>query len=464
MARFFGTDGVRGVAGSELTRQMAEALGAEAVRVLGKSILIGRDTRASGPELTAGLIDGVLAAGGQAVDAGVVPTPGIALLTRKLGADCGIVVSASHNPPEYNGIKFFDAQGYKLSGGIEQRFEAALAALAAEIGAEQSVGMGVGLAVARAAASNGERSAADAATVMADAAELYIQHTVLGMAEAGLDLSGLRVVVDCAHGAAYHTTPEALRRLGVEVHAINTDYDGKDINVACGSTHLDVIRDWVLRTGADAGFAHDGDADRVLAVDAAGNEVDGDVIEAICARDLKQRGLLKNNTVVSTVMSNLGFIRAMEALDIDLEQTDVGDSKVLAAMRAGDYVLGGEQSGHIIFKEYNTTGDGLVAMLMLLKTMARSQTSLEELAKVMHKFPQILINVKVADKEQVAAAPELAAAARDLRRKLSDQGRVLLRPSGTEPMLRVMVEAESAASAQEAAESLAAVIRSLDEG
>jgi phosphoglucosamine mutase len=273
--------------------------------------------------------------------------------------------------------------------------------------------------------------------------------------------AGLKVAVDCAHGAAFHTTPAALRELGCEVIAINTSYNGSDINVACGSTNLEPLRRLVAETKADLGLAHDGDADRLIALDAQGGEIDGDFIEAICAHDLKQRGLLDKNTVVSTVMCNLGFTRAMRELDIKVLQTDVGDSNVLAAMRAGGYVLGGEQSGHIIFLRHNSTGDGLITALQLLAAMRASGRSLHELSQVMKKYPQVLINVSVVDKAGLAKLKAIPTAVAQAERRLerAGGGRVLLRPSGTEPLVRVMVEAADETLAQREAEALAEIVR-----
>ncbi|MCL2339355.1 MAG: phosphoglucosamine mutase [Actinomycetia bacterium] len=447
MSRFFGTDGVRGRAGSELTVAMAEALGQAAVRVLGPHLLIGRDTRLSGPDLEAGLVAGISAAGGQAWLAGVVPTPAVALLLRQYGADGGIVISASHNPPEYNGIKFFNNQGFKLALDQEDQLEAALQAM-------PDLNTSV---------LDGSNSSADPVRTMTDATERYIDHACQSLLAQGFDLQGWRIVVDCAHGASYQTTPTALRRLGAEVIALNTDYDGTNINVDCGSTHLEFLQAAVPAYQADLGFAHDGDADRVIAVDAAGQEVDGDYFLAICGADLQQQGRLPHHTVVGTVMANFGLGRALAALDIRLEQTDVGDSKVLARMLDGGFLLGGEQSGHLIFLEQNSTGDGLISLLQLLAALCRRGQSLAETARLLQKYPQVLENVAVVDKPKIQNSAALAAAVESLQRQLGESGRILLRPSGTEPLFRVMVEAQDAGQAQDIARQLVALVRQIDQ-
>jgi phosphoglucosamine mutase len=471
MTRYFGTDGVRGVANRELTCEMAFTLGVAAVELLGPRLVIGRDTRRSGPMLEAALVAGITSAGGDALLAGIVPTPAIALLVRAFAASGGVVISASHNPPEYNGIKFFDAEGFKLANGLEDAFEERLQAVAAPVGATPvgtapvGVTTPVGVAPPSAApvgatpvGATPVGAAVGTAILLEDAAERYIAHAVDSVRSQGLDLAGLSVVVDCGHGASFATTPEALRRLGAQVTAINTDFNGNDINVGCGSTHLAQLRALVAETGADIGLAHDGDADRVLAIDEAGNEVDGDFIEAICAVDFKQRGKLAHDTVVSTVMCNLGFIIAMRQHGIEVIQTDVGDSHVLEAMRTGGFILGGEQSGHTILLEHNSTGDGLMTALQLLMVMRRNQTTLKNLARVMVKYPQVLINVAVADKGALATSAEVTAALRQAEERLGEQGRVLLRPSGTEPLVRVMVEATDEQTARSEAQQLAILV------
>ena len=345
MARLFGTDGVRGVANTQLTCDLAFKLGQAAVAFQGKTILIGKDTRLSGDMLESAVAAGIMSMGGTALLAGIIPTPAIALLVRDLHCDGGIVISASHNPPEYNGIKLFDAQGFKLPDAVEDEIEAFVQAGGA---AKESLPAGDAVGVA---------------LPVDEACELYIAHAVSTVADEGIDFQGLKVALDVGHGASCMTSPEALRRLGADVTVINEDFDGTDINVQCGSTHLGPVRDLVAEIGADVGIAHDGDADRVMLVDARGNEIDGDVVEAVCAIDLKERGLLPGNTAVSTVMCNLGLSHALRDAGIDLVQTKVGDRYVLEAMREGGFVVGGEQSGHMIFLEHNSTGDGLVTAL-----------------------------------------------------------------------------------------------------
>ncbi len=390
MARLFGTDGVRGVAGEELDRDLAVALGRAAVRKIGKRIFIGRDSRESGPMLEQALIDGICAEGGQPAIVGIVPTPAIALITREMGANCGIVISASHNPPEYNGIKFFDGEGYKLPDAVEDEMQA----IVEEI--------------------RGEQVETGQARPVPNAALYYANHAAAVLQERGVDLSGMKIAVDCAHGASCETTPATLRALGAEVFVINGDPDGSEINVGCGSTHLEPVKFLMESRGADIAIAHDGDADRMLALAPDGTVIDGDFLLAICAKDLKERGLLDNNLVVSTVMANLGFQLAMRREGIDVITTKVGDRYVLEAMREHGAVLGGEQSGHIIFGKRNTTGDGLVSALELLGVIAASGKTATELMSVMEKFPQALVNVRVTDRtlydgNEAIAAAEAAA-------------------------------------------------------
>lgn len=440
MARLFGTDGVRGIANTELTCDLAFKLGQAAVAFQGKTILIGKDTRLSGDMLESSVAAGVMSMGGTALLAGIIPTPAIALLVRELHCDGGVVISASHNPPEYNGIKLFDAQGFKLLDAVEDDIEAF---------------------VVRGGAAAEELPAGDAVGVslpVEDACELYIAHAVSTVTRDGIDLAGLKVALDVGHGASCMTSAEALRRLGADVVVVNEDFDGTDINVQCGSTHLGPVRDLVAEIGADVGIAHDGDADRVMLVDARGNEIDGDVVETVCAIDLKQRGLLPGNTAVSTVMCNLGLTHALRDAGIELIQTKVGDRYVLEAMREGGFVVGGEQSGHMIFLEHNSTGDGLVTALQFLAACKRAGKSVEEAASVMTRFPQTLINVKVQDKHAVDDNDAVQAAVRAAEDALGDSGRVLLRPSGTEPVVRVMVEAASAEDAERHAAAIAAVV------
>lgn len=440
MARLFGTDGVRGVANKELTCETAFKLGQAVVAFQGTTILIGKDTRLSGDMLEAAVSAGIMSMGGTALLAGIIPTPAIALLVRELHCDGGIVISASHNPPEYNGIKLFDSQGFKLPDAVEDEIEAYLAAGGPPV-EELPGGDEVGVALP-----------------VDDACELYVAHAVSTVANEGIDFTGLKVALDVGHGASCMTSAEALRRLGAEVVVVNEDFDGTDINVQCGSTHLEPLRALVAETGADVGIAHDGDADRVMLMDAKGNEIDGDVMEAVCAIDLHKRGLLPGGTAVSTVMCNLGLTHALRDAGIELIQTKVGDRYVLEAMREGGFVLGGEQSGHMIFLEHNSTGDGLVTALQFLAACQRAGSTIEDAASVMTRFPQTLINVRVGDKHAVDGNAAVQAAVEAAEAELGDSGRVLLRPSGTEPVVRVMVEAASAEEAERHARAIADVV------
>ena len=435
----FGTDGVRGVANVDLSCDLAFRLGRAATKFLGPDICVGRDTRLSGTMLESALTAGIMAEGGRPHCCGVIPTPAVAMLTVQGELDGGIVISASHNPPEFNGIKFFSAKGMKLPDELEERISAWVLSEDALASDSLPSGDGVGHIVK-----------------MKDARERYIDHAVATLD--GLSLEGLVVAVDCGHGASCRTTPAALQRLGATVHAINTDYNGYDINVDCGSTHLEPLRELVLRTGADVGLAHDGDADRVLFVDAEGAEIDGDYILAICGSDLAAQGKLANSELVSTVMCNLGFSTAMKRAGFDVVQTAVGDRCVLERMIADGAVLGGEQSGHIIFLEHNTTGDGLVTALQLLSVMKRAGRSLADLARCMNKFPQVLVNVRVEHKEQLDGCESVWEAVRAEEAELADRGRILVRPSGTEPLVRVMAEAETQELTQSVVDRLVAVV------
>jgi phosphoglucosamine mutase len=478
MTRYFGTDGVRGIAHSELTSDMAYALGKAAAELLGPELVVGRDTRVSGQLFENALLEGAQSVGGVVWSAGIVPTPAVALLTRERKANGGVVISASHNPPEYNGIKFFDADGFKLSEDLEQQFEQRLQALgavapsavpedapsaaaAAAAAAPAAAATAVDTASTATTASTSPTPVAAAATAAAatEAAERYIRHALHIVQSQGIDLKGLTVAVDTGFGAAGYTTPTVLRQLGAEVVAINTDFDGTRINVGCGSTHLGQLKDLVASSGADLGIAHDGDADRMLAVDASGNELDGDVIEAICALDLKRQGRLVGDTVVSTVVCNLGFVRAMQENGINVIKAAVGDSHVLAAMRQGGYVIGGEQSGHMILLEYNSTGDGLVTALQLLMAIRRSGKTLEELSQVVVRYPQVTINVPVLDKDGLKSSQAIKLAIEGAEQSLGDQGQVLLRASGTEALIRVMVEAAEQQQADDEARKLAELVK-----
>lgn len=454
MARLFGTDGVRGIANSELTCEMAYRLGQAAATFMGKTIVVGKDTRKSGDMLEAAVVAGITSGGGDALLAGVIPTPAVALLVRELHADGGIVISASHNPPEYNGIKFFDAQGYKLPDAVEDEIEEFInagglegqVARAKEAGDEDAsmpVGAEVGVAIE-----------------VEDACEIYIDHAVKTVESQGIDFEGLHVALDTGHGASSLTSAEALRRLGAEVTVINDDFDGTDINVGCGSTHLGPLADLMKECGADVGIAHDGDADRVMLMAADGTEIDGDIVEAVLAVDLKHRDALPGNVAVSTVMTNLGFVRAMEREGIEVIQTKVGDRYVLEAMREGGCAVGGEQSGHMILLEYNSTGDGLVTACQFLAAVRRSGKPVEEAIKVMTKFPQTLINVRVKDKHALEGNGSIWDSVHAAEDEMGDTGRVLVRTSGTEPVVRVMVEAETQEAADAHAKAIAKVVES----
>ena len=445
MARLFGTDGVRGKANEALTAELALSLSVAAAHVLAESgefgahppfALVGRDPRASGEFLEAAVVAGLASAGVNVVRLGVLPTPGVAYLTEACNADLGVMLSASHNPMPDNGIKFFARGGSKLDDALEDAIESRLTEVWA-----RPTGAGVGRV-----------------TVDESLVETYVAHLVKSL-ESPVSLEGIRVVVDCANGAAFEAAPAAFEAQGAEVHRIHAQPDGININESSGSTHMDVLRSAVLERHADIGIALDGDADRCLAVDTFGRIVDGDQILAILALALREQGRLKNDTVVGTVMSNLGFINAMRSRGITVEQTKVGDRYVLEAMRAGGFILGGEQSGHIVMLEHATTGDGVLTALHLMNRMATSGQSLAQLASVMTRLPQVLINVPDVDKGRATTDPELSAAVVEAEAELGESGRVLLRPSGTESLVRVMVEAESYEAASGVAHRLADVVR-----
>ena len=444
MGRLFGTDGVRGVANRELTAELALALGAAAARRLARSggpgrrvAVIGRDPRASGEMLEAAVIAGLTSEGVDSLRVGVLPTPAVAYLTGAYDADFGVMISASHNPMPDNGIKIFGPGGHKLDDGTEDQIEELVLNISGGIGA-RPVGAGIGRVV-------------DAE----DAAERYLRH--VGKAST-LRLDGLTVVVDCAHGAASSVAPRAYRAAGARVIAINADPNGLNINDACGSTHLDELRAAVVAHRADLGLAHDGDADRCLAIDAGGNVVDGDAIMVVLALAMRQAGELASDTLVTTVMSNLGLHLAMRSAGISVRTTGVGDRYVLEELRAGAFSLGGEQSGHIVMPALGSTGDGIVTGLRLMTRMVQAGSSLAALASVMQTLPQVLINVTVADKVAAAAAQSVRTAVADAEAELGDTGRILLRPSGTEPMIRVMVEAPEPDVAQRVAARVAGAV------
>jgi phosphoglucosamine mutase len=453
MGRLFGTDGVRGLANRDLTAELALDLSVAAAHVLGDAgafaghttgggrpiAVVGRDTRASGEFLSAAVVAGLASAGVDVYDAGVLPTPAVAALVAELGADLGVMLSASHNPMPDNGIKFFAAGGVKLADSLEDAIEDRM-----REPWERPTGARVGRV----------RS-------LADADERYLAYLAAATPHtgSGRPLAGLKVVVDAAHGAAYAVGPEALRRAGAEVLEIGCAPDGLNINDGCGSTHLDPLRAAVVEHGADVGVAHDGDADRCLAVDHTGAVVDGDQILAVLALALHERSALARGTVVATVMSNLGFRLAMEREGVSVVETAVGDRYVLEAMREGGYTLGGEQSGHVVLADHATTGDGVLTALHLLARVAATGRPLADLAAVMERLPQVLVNVRDVDKGRAGTDEVLATELAAAEERLAGQGRVLLRPSGTEPLVRVMVEAPTAESARAEAEGLAAVVR-----
>jgi phosphoglucosamine mutase len=441
----FGTDGVRGVANAELTPELVLQLGRAASRVLdGDTFLVGRDTRVSGPMLQAALTAGLASEGASVVDLGVLPTPGVAHLSAADGVPAAMI-SASHNPFADNGIKFFAAGGRKLPDDVESRLEAELDRLlhrrSDELGAEDA------------------RTGTDLRPVRGGSGEAVVRYCdALVASLEGRTLDGLHVVVDCAHGAASDVAPAVLRRLGAEVEVIHAQPDGVNINAGCGSTHPESLQRTVVALGADAGLAFDGDADRVLAVDAAGSLVDGDQLIAVSALDLRARGRLKDDTVVVTVMTNLGFHLAMAEHGVRVEQTTVGDRYVLEALARGGWSLGGEQSGHVIFADLATTGDGTLTGLQVLDVVARTGRPLAELAAVMTRLPQVLRNVRVTHRDALDGSERVAAEVAAVESELGDHGRVLIRPSGTEPLVRVMVEAPTAEVAAAAADRLVAAV------
>jgi len=440
MGRLFGTDGVRGRAGVDLTRELAHALGRAAVVVLGRhgadrpSFVVGRDPRESGEWLEDALTEGIRQAGGDVLLAGIEPTPAIAFMTVDYGASSGVVISASHNPAPDNGIKFFSREGMKLPDALEDEIEEVLA----------TDGGG------STPAAHGRIRAAG------DGRERYLRH-LEEAAETRLD--GMRVVVDCANGAASQVAPELLRRLGAEVHAIHASPDGLNINKACGALHPEVAAAEVLRLGFDAGVSHDGDADRALFADARGNVIDGDQVLAASAVAMHEAGTLVDETVVGTVMSNLGLLRAMAQHGIDVVTTKVGDRYVLEEIERLGLSLGGEQSGHVIFRRDATTGDGLLTAVRFLSMAAARGVGVGELAAVMRRYPQVMINVPVPNRDALADAEVVEEAIGKAEAELGHRGRVLVRPSGTEPLIRVMVEAETDEEARAIADQVAGAVR-----
>jgi len=443
MGKLFGTDGVRGVANKDLTVELAYKLGRIGGYLLTKGkekakIVVGMDTRISGDMLESALISGICSAGVNVLSVGVLPTPAIAYLTRKYNADAGVMISASHNPVEYNGIKFFNSEGYKLTDEIEDEIESYI------LNHEDILAFPVGDNVGR-------------KTIVMDALNDYSNFLKTTI---DIDLKGLKIAVDCGNGAAYMIAPLLLEELGAEVHVIHNDPNGVNINVACGSTKPEEVQKLVKETGADIGLSFDGDADRLIAVDEKGQIVDGDHIMAICGSYLKEKDLLTGNTVVGTVMSNLGLDICFDNKDINLVKTKVGDRYVLEEMSKNNYKLGGEQSGHIIFLDYNTTGDGLLTGIKLSSILKEKGKTLSELASIMTSLPQVLVNAKVdnSNKNSYLEDEIIKVEIQNLEKRFDGEGRVLIRPSGTEPLVRVMIEGKDTTEIETIAKKLADLI------
>lgn len=442
MGKYFGTDGVRGVANAELTPELAYKIGRCGGYVLTKEahqpkVVIGLDTRISGPMLEAALIAGLLSIGASVVRLGVVSTPAVAYLTKELGADAGVMISASHNPVEDNGIKFIAGDGFKLSDETELEIEALLDAEKDEL--PRPVGGDIGTV-----------------TIDEGAKQRYLDFlktTVKG------DFSGLKIVLDCANGAAYQLAPAIFRELGADVTTVGAEPDGRNINAGVGSTHPEYLREKVLEHGADLGLSFDGDADRLIAIDEKGEEVDGDFILCIVGDRLKREGKLAEDTIVTTVMANIGFFKGTESIGLKTAKTAVGDRYVMEEMRRGGYNLGGEQSGHVIFLDYITTGDGILTGLQLVETVAASGKKLGELKGLMRKFPQKLVNVRVADKSLYNGNAAIEEAVKQVEAELGDNGRVLVRPSGTESLIRVMAEGPDKEQVEAYVDQIANVVK-----
>ena len=447
MARLFGTDGVRGVANEELTPLLAMQLGQAGAYVLTKekahkpTIMVGCDTRISGDMLANALMAGACSVGANCIYVGVIPTPAVAYLTKKYKVDAGVVISASHNPVEFNGIKFFDGDGYKLPDAMEDEIERMIK------NNMQGIVFPIGPFVGK-------------IKYRTDAREEYINHAIQSV---NVNLEGMKIVVDCAEGASFYTSVEALKELGGNVVAIHNNPDGTNINANCGSTHMEELQARVVYEKAQVGLAFDGDADRLLAVDENGKVIDGDQIMAIVGNYMKSQGKLNDNVIVATVMSNLGFFLMGKEQGITIEQTKVGDRYVLERMKEIGASLGGEQSGHIIFLDENTTGDGLLSALHLLQVIVETGKPLSELTQVMEVLPQALVNAKVANhkKDSYMEYPEIAAAIKMLEDKFAGEGRVLIRPSGTEPLVRVMIEGKDQAVIEQEAQKLASLIQDI---
>ncbi|MCK8486999.1 phosphoglucosamine mutase [Paenibacillus sp. MBLB2552] len=441
MGKYFGTDGVRGIANQELTAELAYQIGRCGGYVLtGQSskpkVVIGMDTRISGVMLESALVAGMLSIGADVIRLGVVTTPAVAYLTRLLQADAGVMISASHNPVEDNGIKFFGSDGFKLSDDTELQIEELLDKAVDEL--PRPIGGGLGTV-----------------TVDNESKLKYLDHLKTTISSS---FKGLKVVLDCANGAAYELAPKLFRELGAEVHTLAAEPNGLNINDHCGSTHPERLKEEVVRLGAHLGLAFDGDADRLIAIDELGEEVDGDYILCICGDAMNKAGKLKDNTVVSTVMSNFGFYKATKKLGLATQQTAVGDRYVMAEMLRGGYNLGGEQSGHVIFLDYNTTGDGILTAIQLVDTLLTSGKPLSELKKVMKQYPQVLVNVRVQDKSKFAGNAQIAEAIAEVEQELGDNGRVLVRPSGTESLIRVMAEGPEKAELEQLVAQIVEVV------
>ena len=444
MGRLFGTDGVRGVANKELTPELAFNLGKAGTHVLKKDnerpvVVIGKDTRVSGDMLESALTAGILAVGGNVIRAGVIPTPAIAYLAKYYKADAGIVISASHNTFEYNGIKFFNGEGYKLDDDIEEEIEDIIIS---SIDVNSHI---TGELIGR---------CLDASE---DAAELYAAHL---LETVDFRLDGIKVALDCANGASYRIAPKVYEALGAEVIVTGNEPNGININDGCGSTHPEKLSVLVQKTGAHVGLAFDGDADRLIVVDEKGNVIDGDRVIAICARMLKEQGRLAENKATVTVMSNIGFHKAMEESGIDVDVTGVGDRYVLEQMLKSGCVIGGEQSGHIIFREHTTTGDGILSSLQFMEAVLASGRKISEMASEIQIFPQVLVNARVKNenKKKYSNDPQIAAAIEEIEKKMEGNGRVLIRPSGTEPLVRVMIEGDDEVVLDQMARGLADLI------
>lgn len=446
MGRLFGTDGVRGIANKELTPELAYKVGRAGAYVLTcetshrARIVVGKDTRISGDVLENALIAGILSVGAEAVRVGVIPTPGIAYLVKNEDFDAGVMISASHNPYEHNGIKFFSSAGYKLSDAIEERIEAIILDGAEKPSSPTHDGVGR----------------------VYDDFELCEKYIDYAVKTARVNFDGMKIAIDCANGASSVTAEKALKRLGAEVSVINDKPDGLNINKECGSTHTEMICEYVKNGNFDLGLAFDGDADRVLAIDENGVLVDGDKMMSVIGIDMKKRGVLKNNTIVATVMSNLGFFIMGEENGVNIKRTKVGDRYVLEEMLKGGYSIGGEQSGHVILLDYNTTGDGLVTGIQLACILKETGEKLSKLASVMQIYPQVLINAKVKteNKSRYMEDVEISEEIKKIEDEFSGEGRVLIRPSGTEPLVRVMIEGKDKALIKERAEGLAKLIES----